>query len=40
MIRFENVTKRFGRKTVLDRVNLEIQAGETFGLGFRARARA
>ena len=30
MIRFENVTKRFGRKTVLDRVNLEIQAGETF----------
>ena len=30
MIRFENVTKRFGRKTVLDDVSYEIEKGETF----------
>lgn len=30
MIRFENVTKRFGAKTVLDRVSFEVEAGETF----------
>jgi len=30
MIRFEQVTKRFGSKVVLDRVDYEIQQGETF----------
>ena len=30
MIRFEQVTKRFGRKTVLDDVSFEIARGETF----------
>jgi phospholipid/cholesterol/gamma-HCH transport system ATP-binding protein len=30
MIRFEKVTKRFGRKTVLDDVSCEIEKGETF----------
>ena len=30
MIRFENVTKRFGRKTVLDDTSYEIEKGETF----------
>ena len=30
MIRFENVTKRFGRKTVLDDISYEIEKGETF----------
>ena len=30
MIRFEQVTKRFGRKTVLDDVSYEIERGETF----------
>ena len=30
MIRFEHVTKRFGRKTVLDDVSYEIEQGETF----------
>ena len=30
MIRFEKVTKRFGRKTVLDDVSYEIEQGETF----------
>ena len=30
MIRFEQVTKRFGRKTVLDDVSFEIDRGETF----------
>ncbi len=30
MIRFENVTKRFGAKTVLDGISYEIRAGETF----------
>ena len=30
MIRFEHVTKRFGRKTVLDDVSYEIEKGETF----------
>ena len=30
MIRFEHVTKRFGRKTVLEDVSYEIEQGETF----------
>ena len=30
MIRFEQVTKRFGRKVVLDGVDMEVRAGETF----------
>lgn len=30
MIRFENVTKRFGAKTVLDDVSYTIEKGETF----------
>ena len=30
MIRFEHVTKRFGRKTVLDDASYEIEQGETF----------
>lgn len=30
MIRFEQVTKRFGSRSVLDEVDLEIQKGETF----------
>jgi phospholipid/cholesterol/gamma-HCH transport system ATP-binding protein len=30
MIRFENVSKRLGGRTVLDGVDLEIQRGETF----------
>ena len=30
MIRFEHVTKRFGRKTVLDDASYEIETGETF----------
>jgi ABC-type transporter Mla maintaining outer membrane lipid asymmetry ATPase subunit MlaF len=30
MIRFENVTKRFGAKTVLDGMDYEIRNGETF----------
>ena len=30
MIRFENVTKRFGAKTVLDEISYEIEKGETF----------
>ena len=30
MIRFERVTKRFGRKTVLDATSYEIAKGETF----------
>ncbi|HAL92439.1 MAG TPA: ABC transporter ATP-binding protein [Verrucomicrobia bacterium] len=30
MIRFENVTKRFGAKTVLDGLSFEIEKGETF----------
>ena len=30
MIRFENVTKRFGAKTVLDNSSYEIEKGETF----------
>ena len=28
MVRFENVTKRYGNLTVLDKLNLEIEAGE------------
>ena len=30
MIEFQNVTKRFGRKTVLDGVDFRIERGETF----------
>jgi phospholipid/cholesterol/gamma-HCH transport system ATP-binding protein len=30
MIRFENITKSLGGKTVLDRVSFEVGAGETF----------
>ena len=30
MIRFENITKRFGHKLVLDQVSFEIKQGETF----------
>ena len=30
MIRFEHVTKRFGRKTVLDDASYEVERGETF----------
>lgn len=30
MIRFENVTKRLGRKLVLNRINFEVGEGETF----------
>ena len=30
MIRFEQVTKRFGRKVVLDRIDYTIEKGETF----------
>jgi len=30
MIRFEQVSKRFGRKVVLDGVDMEVRAGETF----------
>ena len=33
MIRFENVTKRFGTKTVLDDISYEIKKGETFNNG-------
>jgi phospholipid/cholesterol/gamma-HCH transport system ATP-binding protein len=32
MIRFEQVTKRFGGKTVLDAANLRIERGETFAI--------
>ena len=32
MIRFDNVTKRFGRQTVLDRVSFEIGKGEVFSI--------
>lgn len=30
MIRFEKVSKRFGRKVVLDEIDMEIKKGETF----------
>ncbi len=30
MIRFENITKKLGRKTVLDNVSFEVGEGETF----------
>ena len=30
MIRFENITKKLGGKTVLDQINFEIKEGETF----------
>ena len=32
MIRFDNVTKRFGRQTVLDGVSYEIRKGEVFSI--------
>ena len=32
VIKLNDVTKRFGKKTVLDRVNLEIRSGEIFGI--------
>lgn len=32
MIRFENVIKKYGEKTVLDNLNLEIKEGEIFGI--------
>ncbi len=38
MIRFENVTKRFGAKTVLDDVSYEIERGETFVIVGRSGA--
>ena len=38
MIRFEHVTKRFGRKTVLDDVSFEVQKGETFVIVGRSGA--
>ena len=28
LIEFKNVTKRFGERTILDRVNLEVRDGE------------
>ena len=31
-LRFENVTRRFGSFTVVDRVSLEIEKGEVFSL--------
>ena len=38
MIRFENVTKRFGAKTVLDGISYEIRRGETFVIVGRSGA--
>jgi len=38
MIRFENVTKRFGAKTVLDGIRYEIRRGETFVIVGRSGA--
>ncbi len=32
VIRAINITKRFGRRTILDNVNLEIKTGEVFGI--------
>ncbi len=32
VIKFENTTKKFGRKNVINRINLEIHPGEIFGL--------
>ncbi|MEM4267853.1 MAG: ABC transporter ATP-binding protein [Candidatus Woesearchaeota archaeon] len=32
VIRLVNITKKFGEKTVLDNVNLEINSGEVFGI--------
>lgn len=32
MVKLENITKRFGSKTVVDNVSLEIHQGELFGL--------
>ncbi|MDD3441523.1 MAG: ATP-binding cassette domain-containing protein, partial [Kiritimatiellae bacterium] len=38
MIRFEQVTKRFGAKTVLDGISYEIRRGETFVIVGRSGA--
>lgn len=32
MIKFENVTKRYGEKIVVDKINLNIREGEFFVL--------
>ena len=32
ILRFENITKRYGKQTVLDNVSLSIGAGEIFSL--------
>ena len=32
MIRIENLTKRFGKLTAVDHLNLEVTKGEVFGL--------
>ncbi|HYF70501.1 MAG TPA: ABC transporter ATP-binding protein [Ohtaekwangia sp.] len=32
MIKIQNVTKRFGSKTVVDNISLQVRAGEVFGL--------
>ena len=32
MVRFEGVTKRYGDKTALDQLDLDIRDGEIFGL--------
>ena len=32
ILRFENITKRYGNNTVLDNVSLSINAGEVFSL--------
>ena len=32
ILRFENITKRYGQNTVLDNVSLSINAGEVFSL--------
>ncbi len=32
ILKLKDVTKRFGKKTILDKVNLEIRSGEIFGI--------
>jgi len=32
IIKLKDITKRFGKKTILDKVNLEIRSGEIFGI--------
>jgi len=32
MLKIHNVTKRFGKKTILNKVNLDIRSGEIFGI--------